>query len=242
MQDPFQSSVRALLSFVAATAGAEFNITSYARTPEKQHVMHVGQKIFKGETGYAAFQFDAWPGVAAAGGREALMAMEPEARAAALQGIENPDALNIVWDIGTSEASVAAAQVIAEGYAVDGDDPCANGGPQFAWPTGSNSRSRHGSGKAVDAIPATLPNVVTISQSQAVTWPDEQALTMVFGPENIESIIREDSPDSVQEGYIAYKITGTAGVKMRDAFYDVFFQVQSAERAGFDDEVHFQEP
>jgi len=242
LAEPFQSNVRALLGFVANTEGAQFAITSYARSPEKQHVMHVSRYIYKGTTGYDSYNFDSWPDVVAAGGREALMALEGEARTAALQNISNPDVLPIVWDVGTSAASVAAAQTLAEGYGVAGNNPCANGGANFSWPTGNTSKSKHGDGKAIDADPAVLPDEVIITQAQTVNWPDLATLQAEFGEDNVESLLDDGSPDGGLEGYIGYKIKGLSAVAMRDAFYDLFFSVRSAARAGFKDDVHFQAP
>ena len=39
-----------------------------------------------------------------------------------------------------------------------------------------------------------------------------------------------------------YKISGLTNVGRRDAFFDLFFEVRSAARAGFVDLQHFQAP
>lgn len=242
LSDPFQSNVRALVNYVAATEGAVFTITSYARTPQKQHVMHASQYIAQDKINYDSFRFDQWPDVVAAGGRDALLALEGEARTSALQNINNPEVLGILWDMGTHAASKAAANVLASGYAVNGTDPCANGGATYAWPTGSTSKSKHGDGKAIDASPASLPDQVSIMVAQSVNWPEQSALEAEFGADNVEIGLDDSNPDGGLEGYMVVTISGLSAVDKRDAFYDLFFSVRSAARAGFADDVHFQAP
>ena len=233
---PFRIGVQALLNFVAATPTAQFNIFSYARSAPKQHVMHVGQYIRKGWMGYARYKFSRWPGVLAAGGRTNLLALPTHERRSRLRGILNPEILSIVWDTGTPATSRNHGTRVAEMYHIGINNPVANGGAAYAWPTGNTTTSRHGSGNAVDAGPAQLPNVATIRQNQAHTWPTLASLQAEMGAANIQVVAATATLP------VGYKITGLSNVNRRDAFLHLFFQVRSAARAGFVDLAHFQAP
>lgn len=233
---PFRTGVQALLNFVAATPTAQFNIFSYARSAPKQHVMHVGQYIRKGWMGYARYKFSRWPGVLAAGGRTNLLALPTHERRSRLREILNPEILSIVWDTGTSATSSNHGTRVAEMYRIGINNPVANGGAAYAWPTGKTSTSRHGSGNAVDAGPVQLPNVVTIRQNQAHTWPTLASLQAEMGAANVQVVAAMTALP------VGYKITGLSNVNRRDAFLHLFFQVRSAARAGFVDLAHFQAP
>src|SRR6266571_3150035 len=234
LSQDFHDDVQGLLSFVAATPGASFSIISYARAPDKQHVMHVAQYIRKDWVGYNKYKFSLWPDVVTTGGRAALQALNPEDRKEKLQEIANPEALDVVWDTGTQSSSRTDGTAVAEAYHIGADNPVANGGAAYSWPTGNTSASLHGSGNAVDADPASLPNAVTIRRDQARAWPDASAVQGAFGAANVQQL---PATETEAEGFT---ITGLNKVGHRDAFFDLFFEVQSAARAGFVDLQHFQ--
>lgn len=240
----FGADVQGLLDFVAATAGAQFTIISFARSPEKQHVMHVSQWIRRDLMGYSKYKFSKWSGV------DAMKKLKGQARLDALDAISNPETLGIVWDTGTASSSKTAATAIAgpSGYGIGANNPCANGGSSFSWPTGDTSKSNHGDGKAVDATPAVLPNVVTIAETQARNWPNQTAANTAFGAANVQ--FTAATPAKPGQGGApgtpatpaSFTITGLSAVAKRDAFYELFFRVRSAARAGFVDLEHFQAP
>jgi hypothetical protein len=232
----FATDVQMLLNFVGTTPSASFPIISYARTPQKQHVMHVGQYIRKNWVGYNSYKFSGWDGVTAAGGRAGLLALPAAERKTQLQSISNPELLSVVWDTGTSTASRSDGTAVAAAYNIGIDNPVANGGATYSWPTGNASTSLHGSGNAVDADPVALPNQVTIRQNQASAWPDAAAAQAAFGAANVQVLAATPTEPA------GYTITGTADVARRDAFLETFFEVRSAARAGFTDPQHFQAP
>jgi len=234
LSQDFRDNVQGLLSFVAATPGASFSIISYARASDKQHVMHVAQYIRKDWVGYNKYKFSLWPDVVTAGGRAALQALKPEDRKKELQEIANPEALDVVWDTGTQSSSRTDGTAVAEAYHIGADNPVANGGAAYSWPTGNTSESLHGSGNAVDADPASLPNTVTIRRDQARAWPDASTVQGAFGVANVQQL---PATGTEAEGFT---IAGLSNVGRRDAFFDLFFEVQSAARAGFVDLQHFQ--
>ena len=232
----FRAGVQALLNFVAATPGAQFHIISYARSAPKQHVMHVSQYIRKGWTGYSRYKFSGWPGVLSAGGRSHLLAQPTHLRRAQLRTIINPEVLSIVWDTGTASTSKSHGISVAEMYHIGIDNPVANGGAAYVWPTGKTTTSRHGSGNAVDADPVQFPNVITIRQDQAYTWPTLASLQAEMGTATIKELAATDTQAA------GYTITGLGTITNRDAFLELFFQVRSAQRAHFTDPAHFQAP
>jgi hypothetical protein len=232
----FRDDIQGLLDFVAATAGASFSIFSYARENDKQHVMHVGQYIRKGWVGYNAYKLSLWPGIVAAGGRAAILGKPVEERKTALQGVANPEVLEIVWDSGTHASSTTDGSAVAAAYHIGANNPVANGGATYAWPTGQTTESRHGTGKAVDAKPAALPTEVTIRSNEARAWPDLAAVQGAFGAANVAEVAATDTE------LAGYKISGLTNVGRRDAFLELFFEVRSAARAGFVDLEHFQAP
>lgn len=232
----FRADIQGLLAFVTATPGAGFTIISYARTPAKQHVMHVSQYIRKGWVSYNRYKFSRWPGVLAAGGYSALKTLPETERSGQLAAIGNPEVLDIVWDTGSQISSAADGSALAAAYHIGMNNPVANGGAAYSWPTGNQSESRHGSGAAVDAEPAQLPNIVTIRQNQARTWPTLAALQEEMGAGNVQTL---PATGTEPQGY---RVTGLPTVARRDAFYELFFRVRSAARAGFVDPEHFQAP
>lgn len=234
----FRADVQALLNFARTAPGAQFNIISYARSPQKQHVMHVGHWIRRGLVGYNAYRFSGWGGVTAAGGRAAILAQNPEQRRATLQGIANPEVLNIVWDTDTAASSRTAGIAISQAYGIGANNPCANSGAAYSWPTGDTTTSPHGTGRAVDADPVAFPNVTTITQAQARVWPDLAAVQGQFGAANVQQAAATATTPA------SYTITGLANVAQRDAFLEMFFGVVSAARARppFVDLQHFQAP
>lgn len=232
----FRAGVQALLNFAAATPGAQFNIFSYARSAPKQHVMHVSQYIRKGWMGYARYKFSRWPGILSAGGRSQVLALPTHERRAHLRGIINPEVLSIVWDTGTAATSTNHGTGVADMYHIGIDNPVANGGAAYVWPTGSTSTSRHGSGNAVDADPVQLPNSITIRQNQAHAWPTLATLQAEIGAANVQAVAATDLLPA------GFTISGLGNVARRDAFFELFFQVRSAARAGFVDLAHFQAP
>lgn len=232
----FRDDVQGLLTFAAATPGASFTIISYARSAEKQHMMHVGQYIRKSWIGYNDYKFSLWPDVTAAGGRAAVQALTGAERKSKLQGIANPEVLDVVWDTGTASSSKTDGSAVAAAYDVGVNNPVANGGPTYSWPTGKTSTSLHGSGNAVDVDPIALPNQVTIRSNQARAWPDLAAAQGAFGAANVAEVAATATDPA------GYTISGLNNVARRDAFFELFFEVRSAARAGFVDLPHFQAP
>ncbi len=232
----FRDDVQGLLDFVAATPAASFSIISYARAPDQQHIMHVAQYIRKSWVGYNNYKFSLWPGVVAAGGRAGLQALQPTARQSALQALASPEALAVVWDTGTQTSSRTDGTAVASAYHIGINNPVANGGATYSWPTGNLSSSMHGSGNAVDAEPVALPNTVTIRRDQARAWPLSGTAQTAFGAANV---LQVPATGTEQEGFT---ISGLTNIARRDAFLDLFFEVRSAARAGFTDPQHFQAP
>lgn len=236
LEADFRDDIRGLLDFVAATPGTSFSIISFARENDKQHVMHVGQYIRKGWVGYNAYKLSLWPGIVAAGGRAAILGKPADDRKTTLQGVANPEVLEIVWDTGTHASSTTDGSAVAAAYHIGANNPVANGGATYAWPTDQTTESRHGTGKAVDAEPVALPNEVTIRSNEARAWPDLAAAQAAFGAANVAEVAATDTEPA------GYKISGLTNVGRRDAFFDLFFEVRSAARAGFVDLQHFQAP
>jgi hypothetical protein len=237
LESGFRTDVQALLAFVTVTPGASFNIISYSRSAQKQHVMHVSQYIRRGLVSYNRYKFSRWPGVLTNGGRAALQSLPRPTRATKLQGIPNPEVLRIVWDTGTLASSKKDGISVAEAYNIGANNPVANGGSAYSWPTGKTTTSRHGTGKAVDASPVSLPNETTIRQNQARAWPNLASLQAAMGSGNVTAV-----PASNTTELAGYRITGLTNVNRRDAFLELFFRVRSANRAGFTDPQHFQAP
>ncbi len=233
----FGADVQALVNFAGA-AGGQFSIISYARSPQKQHVMHVGHWIRRGLVSYDAYKFSQWSGVTAAGGRAAILALTAEERQQTLKGIASPELLGIVWDTGTAADSKTAGTAISQAYKIGADNPCANGGAAYSWPTADPTESLHGGGNAVDADPVSLPNVTTITQTQASLWPDLAAVQGQFGATSVTTLAATDKTPA------SYTITGLSAVAQRDAFFEMFFRVRAAARATppFVDTQHFQAP
>jgi hypothetical protein len=240
----FRANVQALQRFVAATAGAAFRIISYARSPQKQHVMHVAQYIRRDLVSYNNYRFSRWVDLLAAGGRSAVAALDSAPRAAALTGINNPEVLDIVWDTGTLSSSKQAARAIAgpSGYGIGATNPVANGGATYAWPTGNTSRSRHGTGNAVDADPVQIPNEVVIRMNEAVAWPDLATARETLGASHVSEVAATAATATSAAQQAGYRISGLSDVARRDAFLELFFNISSAARAGFVDPNHFQAP
>ena len=121
-------------------------------------------------------------------------------------------------------------------YNIGINNPVANSGAAYSWPTGNTSTSRHGSGDAVDEAPVQLSNVVTIRQNQAHSWPTLSALRAEMGATNVQVVAATATLP------VGYTITGLGNIARRDAFFELFFQIRSAARAGFVDPNHFQAP
>ena len=240
----FRANVQALQRFVAANAGASFTIISFARSPQKQHVMHVAQYIRRNLVSYNNYRFSQWAGLLSAGGRSTVAAQDATTRAATLTAVNNPEALDIVWDTGTLATSRKAASAIAgsSGYGIGATNPVANGGATYAWPTGNTGRSRHGTGNAVDADPVSIPNQVVIRRNEAVAWPDLATARTALGAGNVaeEPATAATATSAAQQA--GYRISGLSDIARRDAFLELFFHIRSAARAGFTDPNHFQAP
>lgn len=224
----FRAKVKKLLDFRDATAGLQFRITSYARSSEKQHVMHVAWYIARRALAYRRFRFSDWPGV----NRRSLNALSAEERSAELQRIANPDNLNIVWDTGTLSSSRADAEALVGFYHVVRAPGGA--GSAYSWPTGVEGTSRHVGGAAVDADPVTLPNTVTITRDEAHTWPSEEALTAAFGADNVTWGNAEHTQVTIR---------GLSVTTRRNQFIRLFFDIWQAAICDppFDDVVHWQD-
>jgi hypothetical protein len=240
----FRANVEALLRFVAATTGASFTIISYARSPQKQHVMHVAQYIRRDKVAYNNYRFSRWPDMLTAGGRSAVAALDATQKATRFTNINNPEVLGIVWDTGTLASSKEAARAIAgsTGYGIGATNPVANGGSTYAWPTGNSSSSRHGTGNAVDADPVQIPNEVVIRMHQASTWPGLGEVQAAIGMAHVTQVVATPATTTTPEQQAGYRITGLSDIARRDAFLELFFSIRSAARAGFVDPNHFQAP
>jgi hypothetical protein len=244
LEPVFRASVQTLLNFVAPTPGASFHIISYARSPDKQHVMHVSQYIRKGWVGYNKFKFSLWPDLVAAGGRAAVASLDSAPRATKLNGVNNPEVLRIVWDTGTLASSKQDTEAIAgsTGYNIGITNPVANGGAAYVWPTGNTSTSLHGGGNAVDADPVQMPNEVVIRTSEAAAWPNLAAVQVEVGASNVSQVAATPATPTTPAQEAGYKIKGLSNTARRDAFFELFFNIRSAARAGFTDPNHFQAP